>query len=155
MMKKKKWVVEQSDPTVMVGCGFNISPSETQYGGETLAIAAIDPGLYRVEWAGDPGESLGTVQSRAESEASAHMYDMQRCALQAAYKQQCTEYILSKYPEAKQRSAALGIYEADQVAIMKTFIAACIAEENRVYDLLESAIIGTDSLDTITPLWPE
>jgi len=75
-------------------------------------------------------------------------------AKQNAIKQECTAHILEAYPEPIQRSAALGVYPSEVVDAMTSFIAACIAEENRCYDELESAT-SMKEVEIIEPSFPE
>jgi len=66
----------------------------------------------------------------------------------------CTAAILTVYPEPIQRSASLGVYPGDYITTMTSFIAACIAEENRVFNLLEAATTVAE-IDAIElPTWP-
>ena len=74
---------------------------------------------------------------------------------QTANKAACTAFILSFYPEAIQRSAALGVYPPTTVSAMADHIALIIAEENRVFDLLEAAST-IELLNAVEdPAWPE
>jgi len=73
---------------------------------------------------------------------------------QAAIKAECKTYIYSLYPPEIQASMSLGLYPANELDTMTAFIAGCIAEENRVYDLLGAATTETE-ITTINPIWPE
>jgi len=74
---------------------------------------------------------------------------------QTRNKQSCTSFILEKYPEPTQRSAALGVYPAEFVETMADHIARIIAEENRVCDLLSAATTIEELTAVETPTWPE
>jgi len=75
--------------------------------------------------------------------------------IQNTNKNACTRFILTKYPKAIQRSAALGVYPQGVVDSMADHIARIIAEENRVFDLLDEAVT-IEELNTVeTPIWPE
>lgn len=75
-------------------------------------------------------------------------------ARQNKIKQQCTAHILAAYPEAIQRSAAIGMYSDASTGAMATFLAACIEEENRCYDAIEVAKT-VEEANAITPAFPE
>lgn len=75
-------------------------------------------------------------------------------ARQTAIKQECTAHILAAYPEPIQRSAAMGIYSSDVIDKIKVFIARCVEEENRCYDLLEIATT-IEAVGAVTPKFPE
>ena len=80
--------------------------------------------------------------------------DAIRAEIQNANKADCTACILAAYPEPIQRSAALGVYPQATADLISAYIAACVVEENRVFDLLEVATAAT--LSTIeAPVWPE
>ena len=80
--------------------------------------------------------------------------DAIRVGIQNANKADCTACILAAYPEPIQRSAALGVYPQATVDLISAYIAACIAEENRVFDLLEVATAATLPIIE-APVWPE
>jgi hypothetical protein len=61
---------------------------------------------------------------------------------------------LTAYPEPIQRSAALGVYPVAYRITMADFIAACVAEENRVFELLEAATTLEDLELKNQPIWP-
>jgi len=66
----------------------------------------------------------------------------------------CEGHITSIYPLTKQSSMSLGIYPAEDKAIMIVFIQACIAEENRVA-LLIDATTTKEELELVeSPVWP-
>lgn len=95
-----------------------------------------------------PGTRLATEQDEWKLQA----VEERRIKEQLKNKQACQAHILARYPDPIQRSAALGIYPSAVVTEMTDFIAACIAEENRVFDMLETA----DSPETVEkPVWPE
>lgn len=75
--------------------------------------------------------------------------------LQTSNKAVCRKHIISKYPLETQSSAVLGVYPAEVKEVMVSFIAACIAEENRVFDLVE-AVTTAEELEAVDkPIWPE
>lgn len=76
--------------------------------------------------------------------------------LQAQNKTACRKHILNSYNADIQRSAALGVYPSTVIDPMSEFITACIAEENRVFDLLEAATTIPE-IETIQAglTWPE
>lgn len=79
----------------------------------------------------------------------------EKSAVQQANKAACTAHILGRYPMPIQQSAALGVYPVDVRDTMVEFIAACIAEENRVFDLVEAATSISQLATISVPTWPE
>jgi hypothetical protein len=79
----------------------------------------------------------------------------EKSAVQQANKAACTAHILGRYPMPIQQSAALGVYPVDVRDTMVEFIAACIAEENRVFDLVEAATSIPQLAAISGPTWPE
>jgi len=77
--------------------------------------------------------------------------DDARQVLQKRNRTACREHILRHYPTEIQLSMNAGIYTADEIASYKDFVAACIAEENRVYNLLVAA---DDPTAIEVPIWP-
>jgi len=75
-----------------------------------------------------------------------------RRRLQTRNKKACRGHILAKYPVEIQHSMNAGVYGSESLTAYQEFLAACIAEENRVFDLLEAAI---DPTIIETPNWPE
>ena len=67
----------------------------------------------------------------------------------------CKTKILSVYTEEVQRNAGLGVYSTGYVDTMSAYIAACIAEENRVYSLLAAATTVNEILAVESPVFPE
>ena len=84
------------------------------------------------------------------------VYDIaaHKAGAQTGFKADCDNHILDNYSLKIQSSASLGIYPSAAVDTMKTFIAACITEENRVYDLVEAAETE-GAINSITASWPE
>jgi len=84
------------------------------------------------------------------------VYDIARhkSGTQAANRTACTAHILASYSIEIQSSMSLGIYPGVEVEAMTTFIAACIAEENRCFDLIEAAMTE-EEINAITPTWME
>lgn len=67
----------------------------------------------------------------------------------------CESQILSVYPDKIQRSAALGVYPQSYIDTMSDYIVRCIAEENRVFDLLEAATTVTEIMAVEKPAYPK
>ena len=78
-----------------------------------------------------------------------------KSAKQTANKAACTAFILQHYPEPIQRSAALGVYPSEISTAMTDHIVDIIAEENRVFDLLEAATTIEELNAVENPTWPE
>ena len=57
--------------------------------------------------------------------------------LQAANRAACDNHILSRYSGKIQDSFNAGVYSDVATTAYKNFLVACIAEENRVFDLIE------------------
>ena len=78
----------------------------------------------------------------------------ERERLKGIFKMQCQEHIYSVYPAPIQASAIMGLYGTDYLTDMTVFITSCIAEENRISDLLddETEIV---LLYNHNPVWPE
>jgi len=109
-------------------CGwFNVNPTHYMWDGEKLA-----------EWPG----------------LDAELFEDEKVRVQKANKATCEAHILAKYPLTVQSSMSLGVYPADQKATMVNFIADCIAEENRVFDLA-AAVVTQEELASIIPSFPE
>jgi hypothetical protein len=72
--------------------------------------------------------------------------------LQERHREACQAYIFTQYPTEKQHSMNAGIYGSENLIAYQEFLTACIAEENRIFDLLETAI---DPTIIETPTWPE
>ena len=72
---------------------------------------------------------------------------------QKAVKSACKGHIHASYPAEIQDSMNFGIYPSEVVDTAKAFIAACIIEENRVYDLLVLATTK-EQVNVINPSWP-
>jgi len=97
----------------------------------------------------------GLTKEEQESEFLSQQLIDERIKIQNSNKKSCESFILSEYPEPIQRSAALGVYPQATIDTMVDQIARCIVEENRVFDLLESATT-IDELQVIeTPVWTE
>ncbi len=77
---------------------------------------------------------------------------MQAEWIQNQNKIDCKAFILSKYTAETQRNAALGLYSTATTTALSDHIAAIIAEEDRVFDLLEAS---SDPASVETPTWPE
>ena len=78
-----------------------------------------------------------------------------RLRIQTENREACKALILSKYPIEIQASMNAGVYSAAAFESYQAFLAACITEENRVFDLLNAATT-IEGLNTIeTPTWPE
>ena len=93
----------------------------------------------------------------SEGVLSAPIKDLyiEKSAKQTANKAACTAFILQHYPEPIQRSAALGVYPSEISAAMTDHIVDIIAEENRVFDLLEAATTIEELNAVENPTWPE
>jgi len=74
---------------------------------------------------------------------------------QSKNKDACKSHILSKYPLEIQASMNAGVYSALAFEAYQTFLAACINEENRVFDLLEAALTIEELTLVPEPTWPE
>ncbi len=61
--------------------------------------------------------------------------------------------IESKYPEWRQRSAALGVYPSEYVAQMQADIAAVIAASNTAEDAVAAATTVAE-VEAVTATWP-
>lgn len=61
--------------------------------------------------------------------------------------------IEAKYPEWRQRSAALGVYPAEYVAQMQADIAAVIAASNAAEDAVAAATT-VEQVEAVTATWP-
>lgn len=95
-------------------------------------------------------------QAKSEAAREALILADIRSAKQSVIKAQCQEYIYGIYPAPIQSSLSLGIYSSTDVDIAREFIAACIEEENRVFDLLASEdITSVSEIDAIEPIWPD
>ncbi len=78
--------------------------------------------------------------------------DQARSAIQQRNRAACRAHILARYPLETQASMNAGIYSAAETAAYQDFVAGCVAEENRVFDLLETA---ADPTAVEPPAWPE
>ena len=96
----------------------------------------------------------GEVVEMTLEEQDAVDLNEKRPAKQDVIKAQCTAHILAAYPANIQRSASLGIYASDVIDAMTTFIADCIAEENRCFGALKTATT-LEEVDAVTPTFPE
>jgi len=76
-------------------------------------------------------------------------------AKQTANKEACKSHILAKYPIEIQLSMNAGIYTPAEFEAYQAFVVACIAEENRVFDLLEAATTIEELNQVEEPIWPE
>lgn len=110
-------------------CGwFNVYPERYMWDGNKL-----------VEWTGLAAEIFATKKAQT----------------QATNKAACRLRILAKYPLETQSSALMGVYPAEVKDAMVAFIAACVVEENRVFDLVEAATTE-EALESVDkPVWPE
>ena len=97
----------------------------------------------------------GATKEEQEITYLADLLATTRDRIQTANKQACTTYILSKYPFEIQSSMNAGVYSVTAYEAYQAFLVTCIAEENRVFDLLESAttIILLEAVEV--PTWPE
>ena len=121
------------------------------------AINPVCPGWSAYEqWQALPGSVLLPVQP-----SEFHTFDngawqidieMARKSLQARNRAACKVHILEHYPAEIQLSMNAGMYNAEAVTAYQDFLAATIAEENRVFDWLEAA---ADPTTVAIPNWPE
>ncbi len=75
-----------------------------------------------------------------------------RAAIQQRNKLACRAGILTAYPAEIQLSMNAGIYAAEKITEYQDFLARMIAEENRVFDLIDAA---SDPTSVAAPRWPE
>ena len=94
----------------------------------------------------------GLTKEEQDSAYLAQELSDSRTRIQTANRAACESFILSLYPGPIQQSAALGIYPQATIDAMTDHIARCIAEENRVFDLLE---VSTDPESVVSPVYPE
>ena len=81
--------------------------------------------------------------------------ETRRAEIVAENKAACTGHILARYPLPVQSSANLGVYPAEIKTAMTDFIGRCIAEENRIFDLLVVAATVQDLEAIAKPKFPE
>lgn len=108
----------------------------------------MNPDHYIIDWQGDTPIVLN--RSGWEDE----LLSIEKVRAQTHSKAVCEEYILKRYPLTVQSSMSLGVYPADQKDTMVNFIASCVDEENRVFDLIESAST-LEEVQSVIPSWPE
>ena len=108
--------------------------------------------------------SEGNIPFTAEEEAEwdvkdtaweAGAFDRTKDELQSKNKDACKSHILSIYPIEIQASMNAGVYSALAFEAYQTFLAACINEENRVFDLLEAATTIDELTLVPEPIYPE
>ena len=97
-----------------------------------------------IVWIGESDNISADIESYVMSDAEVKQFK------QAPNKEACKAHILARYPVEIQLSMNAGVYPAAEFEVYQTFLAACIAEENRVFDLIEA-----DVNSTVTPVWPE
>lgn len=78
----------------------------------------------------------------------------ERERIQKAHKASCQQVIYEEYPAPIQSSASLDVYPSAVKEAMVERIALIIAEENRVYDLLDKATTLNELYDVEEPVWP-
>lgn len=84
---------------------------------------------------------------------SATPLDVVKSKRQLKWQAECQDRIYLAYPQEIQMSMSLGVYQDEFVAEATDYIAACIQEENRVFDLIEAAGTASEARG-ITPVWP-
>ena len=84
----------------------------------------------------------------------AEQFQAEKDRVQTDNKSACENHILKRYPLTTQSSMDMGIYPVELKEAMIDWIAACIAEENRVFDLVGAATTR-EELASIIPTWPE
>jgi len=89
------------------------------------------------------------------SDAEANSFINLALKQKAENRGKCNAHILTNYPLEVQSSASLGVYPAEFVTTMAQFIADCIAEENRVFDLIDSTTTVSELKAVETPTYPE
>ena len=121
-----------------------------------------DKNIWEQQWGIVPAFTEYTdeddvVHTVAEQEAEATAKELLDGKAQRAStnKADCTSHILAQYPEPIQRSALMGIYSAAYITTMADFIAACVVEENRVFDLIEAATTMAELNLVKAPIWPK
>jgi hypothetical protein len=151
----ERWVVEgnelvedQSAPIFRLGFTVAEVAEAVGFSGYTprqLEWYQGQPDRYQL----DNGQYVEAADYPAKRLASA------KEEMQQANKAACTARILGRYPAPIQQSAALGVYPVDVRDTMVEFIAACIAEENRLFDLIEAATALNQLAAISPPTWPE
>lgn len=96
-----------------------------------------------------------TVDGNGDFHAPVKSADDTRIEIANENRSDCETQILSIYPDKLQRSAALGVYPQSYVDTMSDYIARCITEENRVFDLLEAATTVAEIMAVETPTYPK
>jgi len=163
--KNKKLTEQRVRQIVTSGLPEIILPEHVIDFGIIPFINTPEPTTTNLQLANDDGIEVTETEAtqkwiivdkfKTESEETAFtaqlLIDL-RDVLQTINKQSCTSFILNLYPENIQRSAALGVYPSGTVSSITDHIARCIAEENRVFDLIEAS---NDPNTIETPVWPE
>jgi hypothetical protein len=70
-------------------------------------------------------------------------------------KSACDNHILSFYSGKIQDSFNAGVYSEAATIVYKDFLVVCIAEENRVFDLIEATTTIEELNAVESPTWPE
>ncbi len=134
-----------------IGSSCNCPPKEDEW---QKTIDKTLCGWFNVYPEGYQWNGTGIEERPKETLEAMQLVD-RRKKIQAENKSSCRAHILSKYPLEIQSSAALGVYPEEQKTLMADFIAACVEEENKVFDKLEAA----SSLEALAlvakPVWPE
>jgi len=89
---------------------------------------------------------------KGENELAYISLEAIKTGLQERNRAECRARILAKYPVEIQLSMGAGIYSSDEITAYQDFVANCIAEENRVFNLIENS---TDPETFESPIWPE
>lgn len=96
----------------------------------------------------------GGITEPFDARSPSEILGADKARVQAANKTVCENHILKRFSLPIQSSMSMGVYPADMKDAMVSFIAACIAEENRVFDLVVAAATQEELL-SIIPVWPE
>lgn len=134
--------------------GFSVAEVEAAIGHSGLTKTEDD-------FLAEHGDWYEVVADRLVEKAGYAAYlaatalEARRAEIFTENKAACTGHILARYPLPVQSSANLGVYPAEIKTAMTDFIGRCIAEENRVFDLLAAAAT-LEALEAIAkPTFPE
>jgi hypothetical protein len=119
--------------------------------GLLAAIARAGRALYRIDGvllADDDAAVQALIDAWPSTRDPAHIAERID-----AIRSEARERIEAKYPEWRQRSAALGLYPAAYVAQMQADIAAVIAASNAAEDAVDAATTNP-AAEAVAAAWP-
>lgn len=125
------------------------------HGWHDVADRPDPPAPTGYEWRpADPAYTLVGELSTPQGEWVAEPIEAVRARAIEANRATCRDRILAVWPEAKQRSAALGVYGAAGQAECADWIAANVQAENAAADSIAAADTAA-AVAAVIPAWPE